>query len=192
MQKSITILLLFIVNLALAQKKPLDHQVYDSWESIASKQISNNGMWAAYNVAQQEGDSKQYLNSMIGNQKIVLPRATMLKFSADSKFATFLIKPLFKDTRLAKIKKKKTDESPKDSLGYVNLSSAAIVKVPRVKSYQIPENGLALIAYHLEKPDTAKKTGNIDTSATVPSTKKTDYADLAAEDDKPGTDKKTD
>jgi dipeptidyl aminopeptidase/acylaminoacyl peptidase len=188
MQKSITVILLFIATLAVAQKKPLDHQVYDSWESIAIKQISDNGLWTAYNVAQQEGDAKQYLNNLSNNQKIVVSRATMLKFSADSKFAAFIIKPQFKDTRLAKIKKKKADEMTKDSLGYVNLTTAAVLKIPRVKSFQIPEKGSALLAYHLEKPDTAKKT--VPAPAT-PATGKTGDSDFLAEDDKTAADKKT-
>jgi dipeptidyl aminopeptidase/acylaminoacyl peptidase len=194
MQKTFTIILLFIVNLAVAQKKPLNHQVYDSWESIASKQVSNNGTWIAYNVAPQEGDARQYLNSTLGNQKVVVPRATLLKFSGDSKFAAFIIKPLFQDTRQAKIKKKKADELPKDSLGFVNLTTTALVKVPRVKSFQMPENGPALIAYNLEKPDTTKKAAPATPAIPAKSTsaaKSTDFADFFAEDDKPGGDKKT-
>ena len=195
MQKSITIILLLIVNLALAQKKPLDHQVYDSWESIATKQISNNGIWTAYNVAQQEGDARQYFSNMSTNQKIVVPRGTAVKFSADTKFAAFLIKPQFQETRTAKIKKKKADEMPKDSLGYIDLTTAVVSKVPRVKSFQIPEKGTALLAYHLEKPDTAKKVNPASPKAPAavpsPAVKKTDMADLLADDDKPGADKKT-
>lgn len=191
MQKSITIILLFIVNLALAQKKPLDHQVYDSWESIATKQISDNGIWTAYNVAKQEGDPTQFFSNMSTNQKIVVPRGTGVKFSADTKFAAFLIKPTYQETRTAKIKKKKADDMPKDSLGYINLTTAAVSKIGRVKSFQMPEKGTALLAYHLEKPDTAKRTSVTTAAAAAPVAKKTDQADLFAQDDKPGADKKT-
>lgn len=190
MQKSITIILLLIVNLAIAQKKPLDHQVYDSWENIATKQISDNGLWAAYNIAQQQGDSKQYFSNLSTNQKVVVPRGTSVKFSADTKFAAFLIKPQYQETRTARIKKKKADDMPKDSLGYINLTTAAVTKVPRVKSFQMPEKGTALLAYHLEKPDTAKKSSAAG-NTTAPAVKKTDLSDFFAEDDKPGTDKKS-
>ncbi|MGY0037315.1 hypothetical protein [Pedobacter sp. NJ-S-72] len=46
----------------------------------------------------------------------------------------------------------------KDSLGFVNLTSAAVVKVPRIKSFKIPENAGNYLAYQKEPLlDTTKK-----------------------------------
>jgi len=158
MQKNLTFILLFFATVTFAQKKPLNHSVYDSWESVGVKQLSNNGQWAAFSILQQEGDANLYLNNLTVNSKITVPRAGMLKFSADSKFAAFMIKPLYKDTRQEKIKKKKPEEMAKDSLGFVNLATSAMVKVPRVKSFQIPENAGTFLAYQKELPvDTTKK-----------------------------------
>jgi hypothetical protein len=42
-------------------KKPLDHSVYDGWQSIGEKAISNNGMYVVYAVNPQEGDGKLVL-----------------------------------------------------------------------------------------------------------------------------------
>jgi hypothetical protein len=163
-------------SVALAQKKPLDHSVYDSWQSIGTKQLSNDGLWAAYQVSVQEGDGNLYFQNGVTAQKIKVSRGAPglsgggvngggftqggnSLFSADSKFAAFSIKPQFKDTRLAKIKKKKPDEMTKDTLGIANLTTLNIVKIPRVKSFKFPENGTAILAYNLEKaPDTAKRT----------------------------------
>ena len=39
-----------------AQKKPLDHTVYDSWQSIGERKLSNNGQWVVYTIDVQEGD----------------------------------------------------------------------------------------------------------------------------------------
>lgn len=178
MQRNLTFFLLLFVSMAYAQKRPLDHSVYDTWESIGSKQLSNNGQWAAFGVLQQEGDANFYFNNLINNTKKVVPRAELSRFSTDSKYAAFLIKPLFKETRAAKIKKKKADEMPKDSLGILNLSNMALTKVARVKSFKLPENGNAFLAYLLEKPqDTSKKVKAAEGS-------KKDAADFAAEDDK--------
>lgn len=158
MKQSLFIALLLITSLAYSQKKPINHTVYDSWESIAAKQLSADGQWTSYVIAQQEGNNTLYLNNITKGSKLVIPRAENVQFSADSKFASFVIKPLYSDTRLAKIKKKKPDEMTKDSLGIVNLNTLTIVKIPRVKSVKFPENGSAIIAYQLEKPlaDTAK------------------------------------
>ena len=107
MQKNLTLIFLCFATATFAQKKPLNHSVYDSWESIGVKTLSDNGQWAAYSILQQEGDANLYLNSLTGLAKINIPRGEKPKFSADSKFAAFLIKPLFTTTRQEKIKKRK-------------------------------------------------------------------------------------
>ena len=158
MHKKLTLIFLLFSSVAFAQKKPLDHTVYDTWESVGAKQLSNNGQWAMYGINQQEGDANLYLSNLINNSKIKVHRATNAQFSADSKYAVFAIKAFQKDIRQAKIKKKKADDMPKDSLGIANLTSMGIVKVARVKSFKMPEKAGGLLAYQLEKPvDTTKK-----------------------------------
>jgi hypothetical protein len=39
-----------------AQKKPLDHSVYDGWKSAGERSISNDGKYVVYAVNPQEGD----------------------------------------------------------------------------------------------------------------------------------------
>lgn len=176
MRKNLTLAFILMASAGFAQKKPLDHTVYDTWESVGSKQLSNNGQWAMYGISQQEGDATLYLNNLIGNSKLKVNRATNGQFSTDSKYAVFAIKPFFKDVRQAKIKKKKADDMPKDSLGIANLTTMGIVKVARVKSYKMPEKGFGYLAYQLEKPlDTAKKK--------PAAADKKDAADFFADDD---------
>jgi len=157
MQNRLTLLLYFVVSFAYAQKKPLDHKVYDSWEAIGTKQLSNNGQLALYSVVQQEGDAMLYITNLKNTSKISIPRASLGQFSNDSKFAAFLIKPFYKDLRQAKIKKTKPDALPKDTLGIANLTNNAVTKVARVKSFKMPETGFGYLAYQLDKLDTAKK-----------------------------------
>lgn len=182
MQKRLTIILFFVVSFAYAQKKPLDHSVYDTWESVGTKQLSNNGQWAMYSILHQEGDAQLYLTNIKTNAKMNIPRGMNSQFSNDSKFAAFNIRPLNKDLRQAKIKKKKADELPKDSLGIANLTTNAVTKVARVKSFKFPEEGAGVMAYLTEKPDTAKKT-------VKPAEKKDGESDFA--DDEPAAKGKT-
>ena len=173
MQNRLTLLLFFVVSFAYAQKKPLDHKVYDTWEAIGTKQLSNNGQLALYSVVQQEGDATLYITNLKNNSKLRVPRASLGQFSNDSKFAAFLIKPLYKDLRQAKIKKTKPDALPKDTLGIANLTSNTVTKVARVKSFKMPETGFGYLAYQLDKLDTAKKV-----PATAPKKdSETDFAD---------------
>ncbi len=48
--------LLYLPFLFPRQKKPLDHSVYDGWQSIGERAISNNGKFVTYTVVPQEGD----------------------------------------------------------------------------------------------------------------------------------------
>ena len=158
MHKFLTLTFILFSSLSFAQKKPLNHSVYDSWESIASKKLSNNGIWAGYGISLQEGDGSLYLTNLTTTAKLKVNRAENVHFSPDSKFAAFAIKPFYAATRQAKIKKKKPEEMTKDSLGIANLATLSIVKIARVKSFKMPENGSPLLAYQLEKPiDTTKK-----------------------------------
>lgn len=152
-------LLLAWAGPVLAQKKPLDHTVYDGWESIQERLVSNDGRYVAFTVNPQEGDGRLLLMSADGSWKLEVPRGYNASISADSRYAVFRIKPFFKDTRDARVKKKRPDDMPKDSLGIVTLGNNNFVKVPRVKAYKMPSDAGSWVAYHLEKPlpDTAKK-----------------------------------
>ncbi len=184
MQKKLILLFLLFASVAYAQKKPLDHSVYDTWEFVGAKQFTSNGLWAAYAVNQQEGDANLYFQETLTAKKIKISRASFAQFSADSKFAAFAIKPWYKDTRMAKIKKKKPDDMTKDTLGIANLTTLAITKIPRVKSFKFPENGAALLAYNLEKAlDTSKKARP---AAPASTEVKNDDQDYFADDDVPG------
>ncbi len=56
-------------------KKPLDHTVYDSWQTIGEKLISNNGKWVLYTIDPQEGDGELVIQSTGTLQKKVFPGA---------------------------------------------------------------------------------------------------------------------
>ena len=141
---------LLIINFFSAQKKPLDHSVYDAWESLGSRLISNDGKWLGYYVDAQEGDGNLYLYSTINKTQQKFPRASKLFLTSDSKFAIFTVKPFYKDIKAVKDKKLKKDKLAKDSLYLVNLSTNKIEKIANIKSYKAPFKGGSLVAYLLE------------------------------------------
>jgi dipeptidyl aminopeptidase/acylaminoacyl peptidase len=142
-------------------KKPLDHSVYDSWQNIGTKLISNNGQWVVYTVAAQEGDASLQIYDRKTGHTTPIPRGSSPVITEDSRYVICSIKPLFKDTREAKIKKKKAAEMPKDSLAIIALGQGEVLKFPAVKSFKTPEKSSGLLAYLLEEPapDTAKAKG---------------------------------
>jgi dipeptidyl aminopeptidase/acylaminoacyl peptidase len=142
-----------------AQKKPLDHSVYDQWQSIKDVVLSSDGNWISYSVAPQEGDATLFVRHLKTNQIIKIERGTQSKFTENNAFLIAKIKPRFEETRKAKIGKKKPEEMPKDSLAILTLNNGNMNKIPAVRSYQIPEFGNGLIAYLNDPKTDIKKEG---------------------------------
>ncbi|WP_018479112.1 alpha/beta hydrolase family protein [Pontibacter roseus] len=140
-----------------APKKPLTHDVYDSWKGVNGDKISHNGQYVLFNVDPQEGDGALYIKSYATKAMQTFSRGTKAEFTNDSRYAVFQILPEYNKVRALKLKKKKGDDLPKDSLAIVALENMSVVKVPRVKSYKLPKEGSNWVAYQLEKPVPAKK-----------------------------------
>jgi hypothetical protein len=154
-----SIFLLFVSINSQAQKKPLDHTVYDQWQSIREVLLSNDGNWMSYTVAPQEGDNILYVKHLKSNQTFNIERGAQAKFSENNAFLIAKIKPKFDETRKAKIAKKKPEEMPKDSLVILTLATGNIKIIPAVRSFQIPELGNDIIAYLSDPKTDIKKEG---------------------------------
>jgi dipeptidyl aminopeptidase/acylaminoacyl peptidase len=140
-------------------KKPLTHDVYDGWKSAGERTISNDGKYTVYAINPQEGDGTLYFTNLLTLKKDSSQRGYNAAISEDNKYAFFKIRPEFQATRKDKIKKKKPDEMTKDSLGIKLLGTDSLIKIPRVKSFKVPEKASGWLAYQKEKvlPDTSKK-----------------------------------
>lgn len=149
--------LLFTYYSSSAQKKPLDHSVYDGWQSIGEKMISNDGKWIVYTICPQVGDTTLIIQSSDGKYKKEIEHSKNALITEDSRLVVFKIRPWYKDLRQAWIKKLKADEMPKDSLGIVALGQEAVWKTANVKNYKAPEKAAGWIAYQLEKEKKSAK-----------------------------------
>ena len=154
-----SVLFLSCFNLFAQNKKPLTHAVYDGWKSVGERAISNNGKYVVYTIVPQEGDGMLVVTNMENGNKQEVGRGYAPQISQDNKYVFFKIKPRYQDTRQARIKKKKPEEMPKDSLGMITLGMDLITKIPLVKSFKAPEKGSGWVAYLAEKPlpDTSAK-----------------------------------
>src|SRR4030095_12823133 len=175
MRSTYLLFFLFYSFQLLGQKKGLDHSVYDGWQSIGERIISNDGKWVVYAINPQEGDNQLVIQSSDGHYKKIVERGYNADITEDSRFVILKIKPCYKDTREAKIKKRKQDDLPKDSLAIVELGKDSVWKKERIKSYSAPEKSFGWVVYQLEKPlpDTSSKTGKttFDYSKTIDSLK---------------------
>jgi dipeptidyl aminopeptidase/acylaminoacyl peptidase len=141
----------FSFLLSAQSKKPLDHTVYDGWEAINERMISNDGRWVAYTVNPQEGDGRLVVSDAAGGHQRSIPRGYNATLTEDSRYCIFKIKPLYQQTRTARIQKKRPDDMPKDSLGILDLTADTMVKIARVRTYETPEKAGGWLAYRLDK-----------------------------------------
>ena len=158
-----------VCSAGLAGQSPelraLDHDVYDSWNSVQGQELSDDGRWLSYAVVPQEGDAVLHVRSVDGNAHHVVPRGHSAKFSGDGGFVVFLIKPELALEREAKLEEVSDDEQPKDSLGVLDLASGTVERVARVKSFAVSPDAGAFLLYHLEKE--TSQADSADTEAAV-------------------------
>jgi dipeptidyl aminopeptidase/acylaminoacyl peptidase len=141
------------------QKPPLNHQVYDFWQEIPEQTISNNGRFSAFVINPQQGDGRlEFYRKGESVPAFYIERGVDVKFSNDSDYAFFKIKPQFLKTREAKKLKTKKEDMPKDSLGMLSLRTGEVAKWPAVISYRIPEKGSGWVAFLKEDLEKKKVT----------------------------------
>ena len=145
-------LFLLTTHCLFAQKKPLDHSVYDMWQHIGERMISNDGRWVVYTIDPQEGDNELVIQSTETGYRKSISRGYNALITEDSRYLVFKIKPFYKDTREARIRKKKPEDFPKDSFAILELGKEDSWKTEKVKGYKTPAKTWGWVAYQLDKP----------------------------------------
>ncbi len=153
----LTAALIFATVFGWSQKKPLDHSVYDAWKSVGAFTMSEDGKYTIFLVNPQEGDNYMVAMNLADFAKDSIARVNAPKMTNDGKFVAFTIKPTFKESRDARIKKVKPDMMPKDTLGIYNLYTKELKKIPYLKGFKIGRYGKEFLAYTTTPPaDTSK------------------------------------
>lgn len=139
---------------ASAQKKAMDHDVYDSWQSVSDILKSDDGHVLVWNVNPQEGDGILYVRNMTPQRKgrpscreISIPRGSQASLDPKGKWLYLRIKPQFAKTRQEKIAKKKSENMTKDTLAVVDLTTMTVRKYGRVDSYATGSLAKPYVAY---------------------------------------------
>ena len=136
----------------IVDKKPLNHSVYDSWKDLSRPLISNNGQWVSYEINPQKGDGYIYFINLISGKHDSISRGQEGVFSNTSDLIAFKIKPSENILRKLKLAKTKKEEMPKDSLGIFLIPKDSLIKIPGLKSFQVPKEGGSWISYLIEQP----------------------------------------
>ncbi|NDF99430.1 MAG: hypothetical protein EB101_11030, partial [Chitinophagia bacterium] len=143
----------------LAQKMPLDHQVYDSWQRVGERALSADGNWAVFTIDVQEGDGTLVLQSLRSDYRREIPRGYGAVISYNNRYVVYKIKPFYAAIKEARNKKKKPEEMPKDSVGILELGKDSALKFANVRSFKMPSDEEGWVALHLESTEKAAEGG---------------------------------
>ena len=132
----------------VSTKKPITHDVYDSWKSIQGTKISGDGVWLAYALTPQDGDGELVVRNLKTSAEIRAVRGREPVITQDSRFVVYAVAPLKKDVDAARKAKKKPEDMPKAGVGIVNLSTGQATTVAdHVKSFRVPEDERVAVAH---------------------------------------------
>lgn len=137
MHKHILLFLFLAIPLLLsAQKKQLDHSVYDSWLSVSSTKLTPDGRFTIFEVDPQEGDGKLIIHRNSDAKELVIPRGYKATIAGNGGTVTTLIKAPFSKILEARKKEVKKDQQPKDSVAFINLNDLTVKKWGTIKGYK--------------------------------------------------------
>lgn len=158
MKKLVLLLALGIIAFsAQAQKKPLDHSVYDKWKSVGGFNMTKDAKYTAFYINEQEGDNTLAITDLTTLKVKTIPRGSSVKVTKEGKYAVFTIKPFAEDIKAAKRKKKKPEDMPKDTLGIYEFKTGSLKKIPYLKSLRISKDADRYFAFQTTPPaDTSK------------------------------------
>ena len=131
---------------ALAQKRPLDHSVYDIWQSIDTKLISDDGQWVAYSIQSRKDGSTLILECPDRGIKTEIPDGHNASFTSDSRHFIYLTRPGRSETVSYNMDQNisKIDSAV---LTIVNLDNNQVAEVRNVSSYQVSPDGYQFLCY---------------------------------------------
>jgi len=171
MYKLLIILFSVLISSSMnAQKKIIDHTVYDMWERISNTQISENGNWVIYQQQPHKGNATIFLHQVERGNSVSIERGKKAQFLPEEKGIIALITPDYDTVRNWKLEKVKKENWTKDSLFVQLFKADTTFIIPDVLSYQISEQG-AWFAY-LKKHNYPEKTDGKERKCRLFSSKK--------------------
>jgi len=155
---SLLVIFFAVSSSLMAQKKPLDHTVYDNWKSLSEVTMSQDGKFSLFVVSAQAADGYLMQRNLLNGTFLSIARGKAPFITFDSKYGVCAIAPFFEETRQARIQKKKAEELPKDTLCVWTLGKSDFKMFAHITSFKSAKEGSIALAFTSEPPaDTANK-----------------------------------
>lgn len=147
-----------ILDAQAQDKKPLTTNDFASWKTLKNPIISNDGKLTAFEINPEKGDGNLVIKSVDSKKTDTIPRGYAAGFSPESDFIVYKIKQPEDSIRIAKKKKLKKEEMPKDSLGIFIFKRHKIYAFPNLKQFSIPKENAKWVAFLTDSKKTKKST----------------------------------
>jgi acetyl esterase/lipase len=158
---------MLLLAAAVFGQRPIQHDDYDSWNSILSPKVSDNGRFFLYGLFPQAGNGYVVIRDLNTDAEIRQPagerpappppdfsggeegpppaRGVTAEFTSDGLFAVFQTFPSAEARQ--KARQEKAKEAPAGDLVLANLATGQVWRVSGVKSFRLPEESSDRIAY---------------------------------------------
>jgi dipeptidyl aminopeptidase/acylaminoacyl peptidase len=135
-----------------ASRRALDHEDYPRWRELTSPSLSRDGVWALYIARPADGgDPTLHVHASRGDTHHAVERAARADFDPTGRWVAATLTPPRDELKELRKDGKEDDELPTDALGLLDLTSGELERVERVKSFAVPEEDGARVAWlHLE------------------------------------------
>lgn len=137
----LTILIIGLSNPLDAQQQiPLDEQALREWKTISNVSISHEGNNIVYQIDPNQGDPQINIYDVDKKEEFIIPRATHPHIDNLSGRVISQVHPSQRYVDSLRLKGKKDEELPPDTLSIFNLTTGENIKYPNVKKVHYPDN----------------------------------------------------
>ncbi len=138
------------------EKRALSPDDLEDWKTLSEARISNDGNWVSYTVKPNVGDGILHVKNPDSGIEKQFERGYKAKFSAQSNYVVFLIKPQLDSLRKLRLDEVSKSKWPKDTLAIYVFDQDTVLKFGGVKSHKLANEGRDLLAFMYEKPKKEK------------------------------------
>ena len=139
-----------------AQKKPLDHSVYDTWENVGKSIISPSGKFIFFEVNKQDADNYALLKKD-DSLNLKIDRSAQGMIYDHEKYFISLVKPPHDELKKEKRKPKKERKELRDELLIYNLETEEKTTFDNVSSHKAAFFAQDYVAFTTAKKDSIPK-----------------------------------
>jgi hypothetical protein len=130
-------------------KQPLDHAIYEAWDTIGGETLSRDGRWVLYNRLRYDRDPALVVRAAAGDAEHVFERGTGAQFDDASRFVVFTIRADRESVLQARRQRRPAAQMPRDTLGILDLATGQVTRIPAVRSFRVAGGQGGWLAYQL-------------------------------------------